>query len=98
WGSVAGALPGVNGTIAIGVTIPLTFGMDPINVVAFMVAINVGVAYGNSIPAILVGLPGTPAAVLTAMDGFALHKRGKSGLALGTMYFAAVTGQFISVF
>jgi putative tricarboxylic transport membrane protein len=98
WGALAGALPGVTGVIAIGVAVPFTFGMEPINVVAFLIAVNVGVAYGNSIPAILVGLPGTPAAVLTAMDGFALHKQGKSGLALGVMFFAAVVGQFISIF
>ena len=70
--------------------------MPPIYAVAFLVSINVGVSFGNSIPAILVGLPGTPSAVLTALDGYALHRQGKSGLALGVTYFASVTGQFIS--
>lgn len=98
WGCAAGALPGVTSVIAIGVMVPFTFGMPPIYAVAFLVAINVGVSYGNSIPAILVGLPGTPSAVLTALDGYALHKQGKSGLALGVTYFASVFGQFISIF
>jgi putative tricarboxylic transport membrane protein len=98
WGCAAGALPGVTSVIAIGVMVPFTFGMPPTYAVAFLVAINVGVSFGNSIPAILVGLPGTPSAVLTALDGYTLHKQGKSGLALGVTYYASVLGQFISIF
>src|SRR5919106_187639 len=98
WGSIGGAMPGFNQTLSVGVMVPFTFAMGPVEAVAFLVAIGVGVSYGNSIPAILVGLPGTPSAVLTALDGHALHKRGESGLALGTSYFAAVVGQFVSSF
>jgi putative tricarboxylic transport membrane protein len=81
-----------------GVAIPFTFGMSPVYAIAWLVAINVAVSYGNSIPAILVGVPGTTSAVLTAMDGYALHKKGQSGLALGVQYYAAVLGSFISIF
>jgi putative tricarboxylic transport membrane protein len=98
WGSIGGAMPGFNQTLSVGVMVPFTFAMGPVEAVAFLVAIGVGVSYGNSIPAILVGLPGTPSAVFTALDGHALHKRGQSGLALGVSYFAAVTGQFVSSF
>ena len=95
-GSVAGALPGMTTTLAVSVTLPFTFSMSPEAAVAFLVAITVGVNYGNSIPAILVGVPGTPTAVLTAIDGYKLHIKGESGLALGTQYFAALIGQLIS--
>ena len=98
WGSTAGALPGITSVIAIGVMVPFTFGLPPIYAVAFLVAINVGASFGNSIPAILVGLPGTPSAVLTAIDGYALHRQGKTGLAMGVTFFASVVGQFISIF
>ena len=98
WGSTAGALPGITSVIAIGVMVPFTFGLLPIYAVAFLVAINVGASFGNSIPAILVGLPGTPSAVLTAIDGYALHRQGKTGLAMGVTFFASVVGQFISIF
>jgi putative tricarboxylic transport membrane protein len=95
-GSVAGALPGITTTLAVSVSLPLTFVMSPEAAVAFLVAITVGVNYGNSIPAILMGVPGTPTAVLTAIDGYALHLKGQSGLALGAQYFAALMGQLIS--
>ena len=95
-GSVAGSLPGITTTLAVSVTLPFTFSMSPTAAVAFLVAITVGVNYGNSIPAILVGVPGNPSAVLTAIDGYKLHIRGESGLALGTQYFAALIGQLVS--
>jgi putative tricarboxylic transport membrane protein len=96
WGCVAGALPGINSVVAIGVMVPFTFTMEPVTAVAFLISINVGVAFGNSIPAILVGVPGTASAVMTAIDGYALHRRGESGLAIGVTYFSSVTGQFLA--
>jgi len=98
WGAFAGAMPGFNQTLAVGIALPLTFAFGAVEAVAFLCAISVGVSYGNSIPAILVGIPGTASAVLTAIDGHALHKQGKSGLALGVAYFSALSGQFVSTF
>jgi putative tricarboxylic transport membrane protein len=72
--------------------------MNPVYAVALIISINVANSFGNSIPAILMGVPGSASAVLTAVDGYALHKQGKSGLALGVTYFSSVFGQFISVF
>jgi putative tricarboxylic transport membrane protein len=97
-GSLAGATPGMTTTLAVGIALPFTFSVQPEAAVAFLVAITVGVNYGNSIPAVLVGVPGTPSAVLTALDGYKMHLRGESGLALGVQYFAALTGQLLSTF
>jgi putative tricarboxylic transport membrane protein len=98
WGAVVGALPGVGPTLGIGMVLPFTFSMDPVYAIAFTMSINVGDSFGNSIPAILMGVPGSSSAVLTAIDGYALHRQGKSGLALGVAYFSSCFGQFISVF
>lgn len=98
WGSICGTLPGIASGLAIGVVIPFTFGMEPVTAVVFIVAINVAVSFGNSIPAVLLGLPGTPSAFLTAMDGYSLHRRGESALALGTAWWGATLGQFLSIF
>jgi putative tricarboxylic transport membrane protein len=96
WGSFAGSMPGFNQTLAVGIALPFTFALGPLEAIGFLVAISVGVSFGNSIPAILVGIPGNASAVLTAIDGHALHKRGLSGLALGIAYFGAIVGQFLS--
>jgi putative tricarboxylic transport membrane protein len=93
WGCAFGALPGLNSVVAIGVMVPFTFTMGPVHAVAFLISISVGNAFGNSIPAILIGVPGTGSAIITALEGYALHRKGQSGLALGVTYFASVTGQ-----
>ncbi|MEY3019619.1 MAG: hypothetical protein RLZZ272_603 [Actinomycetota bacterium] len=97
YGVIAGALPGLGTTLAYGLVLPFTFAMDTVNAVAFLLAITVAIGYGNSLPAILVGVPGTPAAVLTCLDGYALHKRGESSLALGVNYVSALVGQLVSI-
>src|SRR5690606_13776354 len=38
--------------------------------------------YGGSIPAILIGTPGTPEAAATILDGYAMGRKGVSGRAL----------------
>jgi putative tricarboxylic transport membrane protein len=98
FGVVAGAMPGIGTTLAYGLVLPFTFVMSPVIGVAFLLAISVGVGYGNSIPAILMGIPGNPSAILTVIDGHRLHKDGKSGLALGVSFVAALGGQFVSIF
>lgn len=97
YGVACGAMPGVGTTLAYGLVLPFTFAMEPIQGVAFLLAISVGVQYGNSIPAILMGIPGNPAAILTVLDGFTLHKRGESSLALGVAFVAALGGQLVSI-
>jgi putative tricarboxylic transport membrane protein len=71
--------------------------MDPVQAVAFLVAANVGSSYGNSIPAILIGVPGTSSAVLTAVDGYELHRKGQTGLALGVQYYGAMFGTLTGI-
>lgn len=97
-GVIVGALPGIGATVTYGLVLPFTFLMSPVEAVAFLLAIAVGNQYGNSIPAILIGVPGSPATILTVLEGFQLHKRGETGLALGMAYLGALGGQIVSVF
>lgn len=97
WGMIAGAIPGIGSPVAVAVALPLSFLFGSIEAVAFIVAISFGVGFGNSVPAVLVGVPGNPPAFLTALDGYAMHRRGESGLALGTAYFSTVSSQWIAI-
>jgi putative tricarboxylic transport membrane protein len=96
-GVIVGALPGIGATVAYGLVLPFTILMEPEFAIAFLLSIAVGNQFGNSIPAILIGLPGSPATILTVADGYALHKRGETGLALGIAYVAALGGQAVSI-
>ncbi|MBL1419087.1 MAG: tripartite tricarboxylate transporter permease [Alphaproteobacteria bacterium] len=91
-GILFGALPGVSATLGIALLIPLTFGMDPVPALIFLGSVYCGAIYGGSISAILLNVPGTPAAVATMIDGYAMTKQGKSGLALGLATVASLVG------
>ena len=98
WGNIVGALPGIGPTMGVAIALPFTFGLTAEQAIAVLIAVNCADSYGNSIPAILLGVPGGSSTILTAIDGYALHKQGKTGLALGVQFYAAVMGQFLSNF
>ena len=75
-GLTVGALPGLNDSITIAVLIPVTFGMDSRLAFALLVGIYVSSACGGSIPAVLLEIPGTASAVVTAYDGYQLRQKG----------------------
>ncbi|MGC8811324.1 MAG: tripartite tricarboxylate transporter permease, partial [bacterium] len=51
-----------------------------------------GGIYGGSISAILIGVPGTPSAAATALDGFVMGKKGLAGKAIGMATIASFVG------
>lgn len=83
WGIFGGALPGISPSIAMALLLPFTYGMEPVSAVVLLAAVYVGAEYGGSIPAILIRTPGTNSAAATTLDGYEMHRQGKSGLALG---------------
>src|SRR4030067_3819819 len=83
WGSVGGALAGITGSIAMALLLPLTFTMAPSVALMMLAGVYIGAMYVSSITAILIRTPGSPASAVTVLDGYELHKQGKSGVALG---------------
>ncbi|MBV1758718.1 MAG: tripartite tricarboxylate transporter permease [Dethiosulfatibacter sp.] len=94
WGTIGGMIPGINATIAMALLLPFTWGMGPTNAIVMLCGVYAGGEYGGSIPAILIGTPGTNAAACTVIDGHELHKQGKTGLALYTSLNSSVFGGF----
>ena len=95
-GIVFGAVPGLSGTVAIALLIPLSYYLSPIVAISAMYAIQKGGAYGGSITAILMNLPGTPAAACTVLDGYPLTLQGKSGKALQTATLSSGIADLLS--
>ena len=81
-GIVVGAMPGLSATMAISVLVPFTFGLEPLVALGLMAGIYNGAMYGGAIPAVLLRIPGTPAAVATTFDGYPMAQQGKGGYAL----------------
>lgn len=94
-GLTVGALPGLNDSITIAVLIPVTFGMQPSIAIALLVGIYVSSACGGSIPAILLEIPGTASAVVTAYDGYQLRKKGHGLEALSVCMTSSVFGGLV---
>lgn len=94
-GIVFGAIPGLNGGIAIIVLLPFTFSMDPMTGILMLIAVYNGGTYGGSITAILLGTPGTTGSAATVIDGYALAKKGYPKKALDIALYASVIGGIV---
>ncbi len=94
-GIFIGALPGFTTTMAMAVLLPISFFLSPVVGIPFLIGVYKGGIYGGSIPAVLVGIPGTGASVATTYDGLPLTKKGMSRKALDMALVASVIGDFI---
>src|SRR6056297_472699 len=88
-GVFAGAIPGMSATMAVALTLPFTFALDPIFGILLLLGVYKGGIFGGSIPAILIRTPGTPASSATALDGYPMAEQGKAGKALGMALYAS---------
>ncbi|WP_108663221.1 tripartite tricarboxylate transporter permease [Acuticoccus kandeliae] len=95
-GILVGALPGITAAMSIAILLPFTFTMDPIVALGMIAGIYNGAMYGGAIPAILLRIPGTPAAVATTFDGYPLAQEGKAGLALQVSSYSSAIGGMAS--
>ncbi|HSK68688.1 MAG TPA: tripartite tricarboxylate transporter permease [Candidatus Limnocylindria bacterium] len=96
WGTVGGIIPGINATIAMALLLPFTYTMDSTVAIMMLAGVYCGGEYGGSIPAVLIGVPGTNAAACTIIDGYPLHKKGRTGLGLYVSLFSSVFGGLYS--
>ena len=67
-----GAIPGLSVTMAASLLISFTFSWDINSALALICGVFVGGVYGGAITAILINIPGAPAAIATAMVPFLL--------------------------
>lgn len=97
-GIIVGALPGLSATMAISVLVPFTFGLPPLVALGLMAGIYNGAMYGGAIPAVLLRIPGTPAAVATSFDGYPMAQKGEGGFALQVAVVSSAIGGIASAF
>lgn len=96
-GIVVGAIPGLSGAMLITMTVPLTFFMgDFHDALILLVSMYVGSVSGGLISATLLRMPGTPAAVMTTLDGYPMARSGQAGRALGLGIMASFAGGLVS--
>jgi len=101
-GLIIGSIPGLNENIAFAVFLPFSFALEPGSALALMVGVYCAAAVGGSIPAIMLKVPGTASAVLTAVDGNAMAKKDKANIAvsiaLSSSIFGGLTSSLVLLF
>lgn len=95
-GMIIGALPGLSGSMAIALLLPITFSMDSAAGLIMLMAIYTSAMTGGSISAILLHTPGTPANAATVLDGYPLTKQGRGLEAIGMSLMGSVFGGVFS--
>jgi putative tricarboxylic transport membrane protein len=96
-GVIVGALPGLTATMSVAIIVPLTFDMNVQMAFALIMGAYTGGVYGGSMSAVLADIPGTPAAIMTRLDGYPMGRQGKGGLAIGYATIASFFGGLISI-
>jgi putative tricarboxylic transport membrane protein len=94
-GLLFGAIPGLGGSTALALLMPLTYGLEPITAFALAGGVMGAVPMGGSITAILLNTPGTAPNAATCLDGYPLAQQGKAGLAIGAAASANAIGGII---
>lgn len=97
-GIYIGAIPGLSVTMAVSILISFTFKWDINSALVLIAGIYLGGVYGGSRSAILLNIPGAPAAIATGLDGYPLAKRGEAGAAIGLTTVMSVIGGFVGIF
>ena len=96
FGIILGALPGFGAAQSLALLFPLTFAMPADQAIIFFLAIYSAAEYGGSIPAILIRTPGTPGSAITAIEGYAMAKKGLANKALRISLWSGVIGGIAS--
>lgn len=95
-GIIVGGLPGITSSMGVILLLPFTFYLDPKSALLMLAGMYSGSMFGGSISAILLGVPGTPSAAVTLLDGYPLAQKGKAGKAILTALIASTTGGILS--
>jgi putative tricarboxylic transport membrane protein len=92
-----GIIPGLGGTTALALLIPITFTMDSLDAMYLAGGVMGATSFGGSITAILLNTPGTAPNAATSFDGYPLAQQGKAGLAIGASASASALGGLLGL-
>jgi putative tricarboxylic transport membrane protein len=97
-GTVVGLLPGLGPINGVAILMPLAFAMKlPAETsLILLAAVYIGCEYGGRISSILINVPGDAAAIMTALDGYPMAKKGLGGVALSISAWSSFVGSIIA--
>ena len=81
-GTTVGLLPGLGPLATISLLLPLTYAIPVDGALIMLAGIYYGANHAGSTTAIMLNMPGEPAAVVICFDGYPMAKQGRAGPAL----------------
>ena len=98
-GTIIGALPAIGPINGIALILPIayTLKIPAESCMILLAAIYYGSEYGGRISSILINVPGDAGAVMTAMDGYPLARKGRGAEALAISALSSFVGGMLAV-
>jgi len=94
-GMIVGMLPGISAVMAMSLLIGFAFRVPADIGLGLLIAIYVGAMAAGGVTAIMVNIPGTPAAAATCVDGFPMAKLGRVKEAIEASFSASFVGEML---
>ena len=97
-GTVVGLLPGLGPINGVAILMPLAFAMQlpPESSLILLASVYIGCEYGGRISSILLNVPGDAGAIMTALDGHPMARKGMGGVALSISAWSSFVGSIIA--
>jgi putative tricarboxylic transport membrane protein len=97
-GTIVGMLPGLGPINGVAILMPLAFALKlpPETALILLAAVYMGCEYGGRISSILLNVPGDAGAIMTALDGHPMAKKGLAGVALSISAWSSFIGSVIA--
>ena len=97
-GTVVGLLPGLGPINGVAILMPLAFAMKlpPETSLILLAAVYIGCEYGGRISSILLNVPGDAGAIMTALDGYPMARKGLGGVALSISAWSSFIGSLVA--
>lgn len=96
-GVMIAAIPGFPAGLGLVLLVPFTFKMSMMPALLLLTSAYTGGAFGGAISAILINIPGSPSAIATTIDGYAMTRKGQPNEALGISIAASAIGGLIGI-
>ncbi|MEK8087886.1 tripartite tricarboxylate transporter permease [Aquabacterium sp. A3] len=98
-GTIVGMLPGLGPINGVAILMPLAFALNlpPESALILLVAVYLGCEYGGRISSILLNVPGDAAAIMTAVDGYPMARKGLGGVALSISAVSSFVGSMVAI-
>ena len=97
-GTVVGMLPGLGPINGVAILLPLAFALKfpPTTALILLTAVYIGCEYGGRISSILLNVPGDAGAIMTALDGYPMARKGMAGVALSISAWSSFIGSIVA--